>query len=61
VRTKNVEKTYGDLWDQSSILEAVIGNTYDKEGLWHYTTRLPNQTSSRVVKLTEECGDQFIR
>ena len=28
-RTKHAGKTYGDLWGQSTILEAVIGKTCD--------------------------------
>jgi len=35
-RTKHAEKTCDDLWGQSSILEAVIGKTCDREGSGHY-------------------------
>ena len=34
--TKHVGKTCGDLWGQSTILEAVIGKTCDREGSGHY-------------------------
>ena len=33
---KHAGKTCGDLWGQSTILEAVIGKTYDREGSGHY-------------------------
>jgi len=36
-RTKHAGKTCGDLWGQSTILEAVIGKTCDREGSGHYS------------------------